>query len=108
MSSRIISVDPFDMVVFGATGDLAARKLMPALFRRDVAGQIPTEARIIGVKFGSRAKRAGFEQGWKVSTVKVPADRPSQHWIYLPALALVGLVFFLQRIRMRRMSPVAQ
>ena len=49
MSSRIISVDPFDMVVFGATGDLAARKLMPALFRRDVAGQIPAEARIIGV-----------------------------------------------------------
>ncbi|MBA4465785.1 glucose-6-phosphate dehydrogenase, partial [Cylindrospermopsis raciborskii CS-506_A] len=49
MSSRIISVEPFDMVVFGATGDLAARKLMPALFRRDVAGQIPAEARIIGV-----------------------------------------------------------
>jgi glucose-6-phosphate 1-dehydrogenase len=49
MSSRVISVDPFDMVVFGATGDLAARKLMPALFRRDVAGQIPAEARIIAV-----------------------------------------------------------
>ncbi|MHB2169303.1 glucose-6-phosphate dehydrogenase [Alsobacter sp. R-9] len=49
MSPRIISVDPFDMVVFGATGDLAARKLIPALFRRDVAGQVPADARVIGV-----------------------------------------------------------
>ncbi len=47
MAPRIIAVDPFDMVVFGATGDLAARKLFPALYHRDAAGQIPAEARII-------------------------------------------------------------
>jgi glucose-6-phosphate 1-dehydrogenase len=46
MTSRIIAVEPFDMVVFGATGDLAARKLLPALYRRDKAGQIPQDARI--------------------------------------------------------------
>jgi glucose-6-phosphate 1-dehydrogenase len=48
MTSRVISVDPFDMVVFGATGDLSERKLLPALYHRDLAGQIPPEARIIG------------------------------------------------------------
>jgi len=48
MSHRIIPVDPFDLVIFGATGDLAARKLLPALFHRDMDGQIPAEARIIG------------------------------------------------------------
>ena len=48
MVARVIAVDPFDIVVFGATGDLAARKLIPALFHRDEAGQIPPEARIVG------------------------------------------------------------
>jgi glucose-6-phosphate 1-dehydrogenase len=48
MTTRIIPVDPFDLVVFGATGDLAQRKLLPALFHRDLDGQIPDEARIIG------------------------------------------------------------
>ncbi len=48
MVARVIAVDPFDIVVFGATGDLAARKLIPALFHRDEAGQIPPDARIIG------------------------------------------------------------
>ena len=48
MVSRVIPVDPFDLVIFGGTGDLAKRKIIPGLFRRFAAGQIPTEARIIG------------------------------------------------------------
>ena len=48
MSPRLIPVDPFDLVVFGATGDLAQRKLIPALFHRDEQGQIPPDAKIIG------------------------------------------------------------
>jgi hypothetical protein len=59
------------------------------------------EVRIANVKFGSRARKSGFEQGWKVVGVKVPANRPSPHWMYIPALALVMLVFFVQRRRMR-------
>jgi glucose-6-phosphate 1-dehydrogenase len=49
MVARVIAVDPFDLVVFGATGDLASRKLIPALFERCASGQIPDGARIIGV-----------------------------------------------------------
>ena len=49
MTTRIIPVEIFDLAVFGATGDLAQRKLLPALFHRDLAGQIPPGARIIGV-----------------------------------------------------------
>ncbi|ABG32258.1 glucose-6-phosphate dehydrogenase [Roseobacter denitrificans] len=48
MVSRVIPVDPFDLVVFGGTGDLARRKILPALFRRFCAGQMPETARIIG------------------------------------------------------------
>ena len=32
MAANIVPVEPFDLVVFGATGDLAKRKLIPGLF----------------------------------------------------------------------------
>ncbi len=48
MSAQITAVPPFDLVVFGGTGDLARRKLMPALYYRDRDEQIPPESRIIG------------------------------------------------------------
>ena len=48
MTTRIIPVDDFDLVIFGATGDLAQRKLLPALFHRDEQGQLPDAACIIG------------------------------------------------------------
>ncbi|KIC43782.1 MAG: glucose-6-phosphate dehydrogenase [Ruegeria sp.] len=48
MVSRVIPVDPFDLVLFGATGDLAQRKILPGLYHRFEVGQMPEEARIIG------------------------------------------------------------
>lgn len=48
MVSRTIPVDPFDLVIFGGTGDLARRKILPGLFRRYCAGQMPPNARIFG------------------------------------------------------------
>ena len=44
---KIIPVATFDCVVFGATGDLTLRKLLPALYYRFRDGQIPPDARII-------------------------------------------------------------
>ena len=41
------AVNPFDLVIFGGTGDLTARKLIPALYNRHCAGQLPEQARII-------------------------------------------------------------
>ncbi len=48
MVSRVIPVDPFDLVIFGATGDLARRKILPGLFRRFCGGQMTDGSRIIG------------------------------------------------------------
>jgi glucose-6-phosphate 1-dehydrogenase len=48
MSAQIIPVEPFDCVVFGGTGDLAERKLIPALYHRQLAGQLSDPTRIIG------------------------------------------------------------
>jgi glucose-6-phosphate 1-dehydrogenase len=46
--AEFIPVPPFDLVVFGATGDLSLRKLFPALLHRFLDGQIPPQSRIIG------------------------------------------------------------
>jgi glucose-6-phosphate 1-dehydrogenase len=42
------SLPVFDLVLFGGTGDLAMRKLLPALYRRAAAGQVTNNSRIIG------------------------------------------------------------
>jgi glucose-6-phosphate 1-dehydrogenase len=46
--AKIIPVPTFDCVVFGATGDLTLRKLIPALYHRFRDGQMPSDSRVIG------------------------------------------------------------
>ena len=53
MTSQIIPVDPFDFIIFGGTGDLAERKLLPALYYRQCDHQFSEPTRIIGA---SRSK----------------------------------------------------
>src|SRR6516225_5403598 len=48
MAPRIVKIEPFDLVVFGGTGDLAYRKLYPALFHRERRNQFSEPTRIIG------------------------------------------------------------
>ena len=39
---------PYVLVLFGATGDLASRKLFPGLYRLAAAGRLPEDYRVIG------------------------------------------------------------
>jgi glucose-6-phosphate 1-dehydrogenase len=55
-------MQPFDLVLFGGTGDLAMRKLLPALYRRHVAGQIPAGSRLIGVARSDLSREAWIAQ----------------------------------------------
>jgi len=52
----------FDLVLFGGTGDLAMRKLLPALFRRFLAGQIAPGSRILGTARGDLSREAYVAQ----------------------------------------------
>jgi glucose-6-phosphate 1-dehydrogenase len=61
MVSTVIPVAPFDLVIFGATGDLARRKILPSLYRRLAVHQIPAGARIIGAA-RSKMTRAEFRK----------------------------------------------
>ena len=57
------------------------------------------------VRFGSQARKSGFEQGWDIAHVQVPTDRPSKNWFLLPGMLLMALVWGLQGRRMRRTAP---
>jgi len=63
--ARIIPVAVFDCVVFGATGDLTMRKLLPALYHRFRDRQIPEGSRIVAAarsELGDDAYRARAEE----------------------------------------------
>ena len=67
MTSQIIPVDPFDFIIFGGTGDLAERKLLPALYHRQRDHQFSEPTRIIGTSRveadATRNSSAFAEQG---------------------------------------------
>jgi len=56
------SLPSFDLILFGGTGDLAMRKLLPALYRRSCAGQINKESRIIGAARSKLSREEYLEQ----------------------------------------------
>ena len=51
--AQLVPVDTFDLIIFGGTGDLAMRKLLPALYHRDLDGQITADSRIIAASRGA-------------------------------------------------------
>ena len=74
--AQLLPVDPFDLIIFGGSGDLAMRKLMPSLYHRDGDGQISSDSRIIGVGRSSLSRdkylktiRAGLEVHLKSETI---------------------------------------
>ncbi|MBP7063367.1 TRAP transporter permease [Ferrovibrio sp.] len=86
----------------GAVGEGRARLNATGATITQMGGNVQVAA----IKFGSAAKRVGLESGFVVAEVLMPAERPSKHWVYLPALALVGLVAMGQ-IRRRREEQAA-
>ncbi len=89
-----------------AKGDAAATQRMAAAGLMVMA--FGDTAQISNVRFGSAARRAGWEQGWDIDAIMVPnPDRPSEFWSYIPAIALLILIWMIQGVRMRR-EPAPQ
>jgi TRAP transporter 4TM/12TM fusion protein len=60
---------------------------------------------VANVKFGSRAKKLGLEQGYKIQELKLPnPHRPSQYWVFLPALLLGVSVWRMQGQRIKKLE----
>ena len=84
-------------VRLGPTGEDGRKRLTEAGL---TLTQLGDAVQISAVKFGSRAKKSGFEQGFDVDRIEVPSGRPSAHWFYLPALLLIAIVWWAQGRRL--------
>ncbi|OYY93756.1 MAG: glucose-6-phosphate dehydrogenase [Hydrogenophilales bacterium 28-61-23] len=61
---------PCNFVIFGATGNLATIKLLPALYRLELAGKLPE-----GLNFVAFARREWDDAGWRDNVRKLLADK---------------------------------
>ncbi|MBF9047269.1 glucose-6-phosphate dehydrogenase [Rhodobacterales bacterium LSUCC0031] len=75
MVSRVIPVERFDLVIFGATGDLARRKILPGLYRRFCDGQMPPDACIIGAARTEQSSDAFVAQVSEAIATFLPATK---------------------------------
>ena len=64
-----LPVTSFDLLLFGGTGDLAMRKLLPALYMRHRGGDLPAQGRIFGLA------REGLSRADFVARVRANFDR---------------------------------
>ncbi len=90
---KIIPVKKFDLVLFGATGDLAKREIIPGLFRRFKVGQMPKGSRVIGV-----ARRALSDQDYRQlarsainSNIEEGVVKPDELELFLSCLSFCSI-----------------
>lgn len=60
--AKLLPVEEFDLIIFGGTGDLAMRKLLPALYHRDCARQCTRGSRILSVGRSKLTRKAYLKQ----------------------------------------------
>jgi len=89
----------------GPVGDEGRKRLADAGLQVVPLGE---RLQVGAVKFGSQARKSGFEQGWEIVRIKVKTDRPSAHWFYLPGFLLLGLVWWAQGRRLAQDRHLAQ
>ncbi|KAB2889428.1 MAG: TRAP transporter permease [Desulfobulbaceae bacterium] len=93
--------DAFTMVV-----SLAAGKKAPAQERLQAIGFATRneDGRILidNVAFNSPAQKAGLDWDQEIVNIQTLTDRPRKQWMFIPALALLALVWFSQKRRIRR------
>ena len=70
----------FDLVLFGGTGDLAMRKLLPALYRRAAAGQITKNSRVIGAARSDLSRDEYLAQVEESCRKHIGADFDAKQW----------------------------
>src|SRR5271170_818809 len=70
----------FDMLLFGGTGDLVTRKLLPALFRRHAAGQVSAESRIVGIARSALTRTEYLTQAESACREFLGKEFDATHW----------------------------
>jgi glucose-6-phosphate 1-dehydrogenase len=71
----------FDLVLFGGTGDLAMRKLLPALYRRKVAGYLSPQSRVLGVARSELTREEYLAQVQASCQTHLGKDYDDKRWV---------------------------
>jgi hypothetical protein len=58
------------------------------------------------VVFSSRAEKAGIDFDQEILNIQVPSQRPPKQLMFIPALLLYALIWFLQRGRRNKEAAV--
>jgi TRAP transporter 4TM/12TM fusion protein len=66
---------------------------------------LSTGVQVAAVNLRSAADKAGFEQGFTITGIETLAPRPAKEWLFLPALAVLGVIVLLQRRRAATPAP---
>ncbi len=73
------SVDPCVLVIFGASGDLTRRKLIPSLYALDLRGQLPEQFRVLGTSRSEMSDDA-FRDRLREAAVEYASGFDSAAW----------------------------
>ena len=84
-------LEPCTMVIFGATGNLAAYKLLPALYHIEAAGRLPAETRLVG--FG---RRNWSDADWQGEVRAILGERLKRPPEAVPLERLLGRCRFVE------------
>ena len=57
------------------------------------------------VVFSSNAEKMGIDFDQEILMVKIPSKRPSKQLMFIPALGLLALIYFVQRKRRDKLAP---
>jgi len=63
------------------------------------------EIDVVSIKFRSKADKAGFKQGQKVTAIEKESSQPAPEWLFIPTLGVLALVAFAQRRRIAAGAP---
>jgi len=104
IKGETLAGDEFTKTVMLPVGDEAtgAEKLAGiGIETRDEDGKVFIDM----VDFGSPAQKAKLDFDQEILSIQMPTDRPNKEWMFVPALMLLGLIWFLQRGRARKLEP---
>jgi predicted metalloprotease with PDZ domain len=91
------------MLPVGGEGTGAERLTAIGVETRQEEGKILVD----NVVFSSAAEKAGIDFDQEVLSIKVPTKRLPKQIIFIPAMALLTLIWFVQRGRKNKLEAVA-
>jgi glucose-6-phosphate 1-dehydrogenase len=78
--AKLLPVETFDLIIFGGTGDLAMRKLLPALYHRDRDGQVTADSRIIAASRGALSRDEYVAEVEQSLRLRLGEEFVDTHW----------------------------